>query len=186
MEHVQYSCLVAIDFVSRSLHFLLLGTLVFLIKVGLADLRLHFVDRSDCDICFVHHAVQCERYQSVRCGEGIVQKHLTNQCLPGIFCIPHRSPIDPRCSCRFYYLFLWLLAEHLLLCDDASATSLVHAWNLSNSGEMHGRKACIISLLCLIKFPHAQKSFLQIQSVRMIGIVFWISSVQLVPRYPSR
>ena len=82
--HAQYSFF-AIVFASRSMQSLLLGTLVFLIKVEPVNLRPYLVDKSGCDICLVDHATQYERYQSVRCGRGILQKHRTNQCPVGTF-----------------------------------------------------------------------------------------------------
>ena len=89
---------------------LLLGTLVFLIKVGLADLRLHFVGKSDCDICSVDHVAHCERYQSIVLSS-----------------IPNNR-----------------VGSFVLSCGSSQRIfrfCLVHACDLSNSGEMHGRKA---------------------------------------------
>ena len=59
----------------------------------------------------------------------------------GFSIISNRFPINPMFLQKFCLSSLWQLAAHHLLCDDAVATSEIHARNLPNSDEMHERKA---------------------------------------------
>ena len=113
----------------RPMRSLLLGTLVFLMEVVPVYLRQLPVDKSYCDICLAVHGTLCERYQSVRCGRGILQKHLTNRYLVGTFCRSHHFSICPRSTNKFCCSFSYLVV-HLLPCGDVHTTILVHACDL--------------------------------------------------------
>ena len=99
------------------------------------------VDKPDCHICLVVQQALRERSQSVRSGRDTAQTHRSNKWLLVMFSFPNRFPIDPKYSQKFCLSSLQQLAAHHLLCDDAVATIEIHACNLSNSDEMHERKA---------------------------------------------
>ena len=145
-DFVQCTYLVAIVFAIRPMRSLLRCTLVFLIKVGPVHLRQHLSKiKSDCDTCLAVHATLCERYQSVRCGRGILQKHLTKRHHVGTFCRSHHFAICPRSTKKFCCSLSYLVV-HLLPCGDAPATIWVHACNLLSSSEMHGFSTFCIRL----------------------------------------
>ena len=120
---------VAIAFAFRPVQSLLLGTLVLLIKVVLVNLRQHFVDKADCDVCFFVLVALYERCQFVQCGPGISPKHLTDQWRVETPCRSRHFAIHPRLTYHFFCSFSYLVVR-LLLCGGVPATSRVRVETL--------------------------------------------------------
>ena len=88
--------LVAIAFASRLLRSLLLGTLVFVIKVVPVYLRQHVANKVDCGVYLFVLAALCGRCQFVQYGPSISPKHPTNHGPVGTPCRSRLFAICPR------------------------------------------------------------------------------------------